>query len=576
MKLRRLVVVTLAVCALVAPTRVPAAESFDASVTQYVNENERENPLFASRIGIYTYDDFLPDYSAAGRERHRAWLDAWRARFAASIQRDEGLGVEADRAAVIDAIDAEVYEDRMLTPIANNPGLYVGVLAQGIFGPLNRTDESVDVRMTHIAHRLALVPGLVASAEGNLQRPAHVAADLAIMQNRGAIALYENKILPAAAAASPAIRAQVEANLPAAIAALKSLQAFLEGPLLARADGPTRVGAAVFDTLLRLRGGTSTPRAELVARARADMKATQVQMARIARTLYHPAYLSSTAAIREVDDETVTRTVLDELAKQHPPATEVLATARTDVAHIEDFLRSSNVVALPIPETLIVRETPAFQAGVAGASMSSAGPFAPLNPGYYNVDAIPANWDPTRVESYLREYNNFEMQILSIHEAVPGHYVQLRYANEAPSLVRKVFGNGAFIEGWACYTEGMMLDAGYGENDQKLRLFQLKWRLREYANAIIDADYHTGGLTHDAMMSLLVDGAFQEPAEAEGKWHRLELSHDQLSTYFIGLDAIETARAHAHLPMAEFNRRLLRMGSVEPRFIEPLLGVTKS
>ena len=576
MRLRRIVVAALAACALVVPARVPAAESFAALVTQYVNENERENPLFASRIGIYAYDDFLPDYSAAGRERHRAWLGAWRTRLAASVQRGEGLGVAADRAALIDAIDADVYEDHMLTPTASNPGLYVGVVAQGIFGPLNRTDESVDVRMTHIARRLALVPGLVAAAEENLQHPAHVAADLAISQNRGAIALYENKILPAAAAASPDVRAHVEATLPAAIAALKSFQTFLAGPLLARADGPTRVGAPVFDTLLRLRGGTSTPRAELVARARANMARAQHEMSAIARALYAKSADGGFRSSKAMNDDVVTRAVLDDLARNHPSAAGVLELARTDVAKIEDFLRTSGVVALPTPETLVVRETPAFQAGVAGASMSSAGPFAPLNPGYYNVDAIPANWDAPRVESYLREYNDFEMQILSIHEAVPGHYVQLRYANEAPSLVRKVFGNGAFIEGWACYTEGMMLDSGYGANDPKLRLFQLKWRLREYANAIIDAEYHTGGLTHDAMMSLLVDGAYQEPAEAEGKWHRLELSHDQLSTYFIGLDAIETARASAHLPVPEFNRRLLRMGSVEPRFIEPLLGVAKS
>jgi len=161
---------------------------------------------------------------------------------------------------------------------------------------------------------------------------------------------------------------------------------------------------------------------------------------------------------------------------------------------------------------------------------------------------------------------------------VPGHYVQFRYNNELPSLVRRVWSNGSFVEGWAVYTEGMMLDAGFGNGDPRLRLFQLKWRLREYANTIIDAEYHTANLTHDQCVDLLMHEAFQDKAQAEGKWHRLEVSHDQLSSYFVGLDAIRQAEfaerkaRGAAFSVAAFNARLLRMGSVEPRFITTLLG----
>jgi uncharacterized protein (DUF885 family) len=165
------------------------------------------------------------------------------------------------------------------------------------------------------------------------------------------------------------------------------------------------------------------------------------------------------------------------------------------------------------------------------------------------------------------------MQILSLHEAVPGHYVQYRYNALTPSLVRRVWPNGSFVEGWAVYTEGMMLDAGYGGGDPALRLFQLKWRLREYANAIIDAEYHAGSMTQAQCMSLLVE-AFQEPSEAQTKWHRLELSHDQLSSYFVGLDAIEQARTPNPASAAAFNKKLLDMGSVEPRFIGALMNST--
>ena len=175
--------------------------------------------------------------------------------------------------------------------------------------------------------------------------------------------------------------------------------------------------------------------------------------------------------------------------------------------------------------------------------------------------------------SYLRENNNYEMKMLSIHEAVPGHYVQFRYNNESSSLVRRVFGNGSFIEGWAVWTEGMMLNAGYGNGDPRLRLFQLKWRLREEANAIIDAGFHAGSLTREQCIAFLQQKAFQERAEADNKWHRLQVSHVQLSTYYAGLEAIERARGdtQSRYDRNGFNRRLLQMGDVEPRFIDGAL-----
>ena len=169
------------------------------------------------------------------------------------------------------------------------------------------------------------------------------------------------------------------------------------------------------------------------------------------------------------------------------------------------------------------------------------------------------------------------MKMLSIHEAVPGHYVQQRYNNDTPSLVRRIFGNGAYIEGWAVYTEGMMLDSGYGDNDPRLRLFQLKWRLREQSNLLIDAGFHAEGMTKAQIEDLLVRQAFQEEAQFETKWHRLQLSHDQLSSYYVGLDAITRtrdairSRLGPNYDLAAFNLGLLKLGSVEPRFIAPLL-----
>jgi hypothetical protein len=255
----------------------------------------------------------------------------------------------------------------------------------------------------------------------------------------------------------------------------------------------------------------------------------------------------------------------------------VFATARADVAANEAFLAAHPVVVLPQPPTLRVVPTPDFMAGFSGASLDPAGPFSPLAGSYYYIDKIPKTWTPARVTSYLRDFNNYEMRILSIHEAVPGHYVQFRYNAMVPSIVRRVFANGAFVEGWAVYGEGMMLDAGYGGNDPRLRLFQLKWRLREEANTIVDAEFHTGDLSEGRCRDLLERQAYQEKSEADTKWHRLQLSHDQLTSYFVGLDAIrhvqaaERARLGSAFDLARFNAALLAMGSVEPRYIGRLL-----
>ncbi|HEV2907895.1 MAG TPA: DUF885 domain-containing protein, partial [Candidatus Eremiobacteraceae bacterium] len=440
----------------------------------------------------------------------------------------------------------------------------------------SRSYAPLDTRVRAVATRIKYIPDIVRAAEASLTHPSRVAAELAVQQNQGNIDLYEHDLPALAKTTSKETQAILARTLPAALASLKDLQAFLAGPLLAQANGDTRVGAEVFDAELRLVDGTDTPRAVLVARARANFERTREEMLRLARQLYRPLLHADAPIEARTQDMLIDLTVgpvLNELAKRHPARDEVFATAKADVAGLEAFLTRDPVVPLPVPSTLTVAPTPQFLAGIAGAGLDSPGPFTPLAGSYYYIDEIPASWSAARVASYLRENNNYEMQILSLHEAVPGHYVQYRYNALTPSLVRRVWPNGSFVEGWAVYTEGMMLDAGYGGGDPALRLFQLKWRLREYANAIIDAEYHTASMTQAQCMSLLAE-AFQEPSEAQTKWHRLELSHDQLSSYFVGLDAIEQARGSRSMSATAFNKKLLDMGSVEPRFIGSLIDST--
>jgi hypothetical protein len=553
--------------------------SFAAAVKQYLAETEIRDPLFADAIGVHSQDDRLPDYSSAALLERKAWQTRWRARFAAYDPTAMAPGDAADRRALLDAIDVELFEDGALHPAQTDPTIYVGAIGNAAYQLTSREYAPLDVRMRHVAARMLLIPDVVKAAVANLQRPPRVFTELARDQNAGNIDFYAHDVAGMAKDASPAARAAVDKAMPKVLASLNELQKFLSGPLLERSDGNPRVGATVFDRDLQLVNGTDTPRAVLVGRAKANFTQTRKEMYSLAapldRTLFPGRVHRETG---EALTDAVVGEVLDKLADDHPDRDHVFSTAKADVQGLMDFLRRKPVVPLPSPDTLKVVPTPAFKAGVAGAGLDPAGPFTPLASSFYYIDRIPNSWTPAHVASYLRDYNSYEMQILSLHEAVPGHYVQFRYNARIPSLVRRIWANGSFVEGWAVYTEGMMLDAGYGNGDPRLRLFALKWRLREYANTIIDAEYHTGTLTRDQCVSMLEHKAFQDSAQAVNKWHRLEVSHDQLSTYFVGLDAIRQAQAADRrsrgpgFSVTDFNARLLRMGSVEPRFISALLG----
>jgi hypothetical protein len=561
-----------------ASMRAQATDDFSLIAKTFVNESEQHDPLVADSLGIHAYDDRLDDYSARGIVRRMAWLRGWRTKIAAAMQSKLSPDDDADAHALLDSIDLELFEDATTKPLHRDPTTYTNVLGNAVYSLTGRRYAPANERYAYVAKRLLLIPGVVRAAEANLTHPPRVFTLQAIDDNDGLLSLYAG--LPGEAkSTSPQTRRAISRALPAALASLRAFAVYLKRQLLPRSDGNPRVGATVYDRELLLADGTTETRAQLVAHAQADFDANRAEMLKLAipfdRTFFPARVADETKSNAE---DVVVRRVLDRLAQDHPTRTTVFATANADVAASEAFLTAHPVVVLPQPATLRVVPTPDFMAGFSGASLDPAGPFTPLAGSYYYIDKIPKTWSASRVASYLRDFNNYEMKMLSIHEAVPGHYVQYRYDAMVPSIVRRALANGSFAEGWAVYGEGMMLDAGYGDGDPRLRLFQLKWRLREEANTIVDAAYHTSGLTEGRFDDLLERQAYQESSEADTKWHRLELSHDQLTSYFVGLDAIrsaqasERARLGSAFDLARFNAGLLAMGSVEPRFIAPLLS----
>ncbi len=556
-----------------------AQPAFDRLAARFIAESERRDPLFADQVGIHVYDDSLADYSPRGHAARIAWLRGWRHRIARAAQA-RPAGDNADAKALLDTIDLELFEDATVKPVHTDPTYYTGVIGQAMYSLIGRHYAAPGERLRHAAPRLRRIPTIVRDAETMLRRPPRVITLQAIDENAGNIALYTS-LRAEAKSASPATQRAIRRELPAALASLHAFSAYLHGTLLPRSNGNPRVGAAVFDRELQLADGTDETRAQLVADAQADFERNREQMLQLAHSV-RPAFLSQTTSpMRRARTpptsscaaySTVSQTAIrpGRRSLRRPKATSTL---------LSGFSPQPASLRCLCHPSLDVVPTPAFMAGFAGAALDPAGPVhAAWQSRTFTSTRFPPAWSRARVTSYLRDFNDYEMQMLSFHEAVPGHYVQFRYNDRVPSIVRRVLPSGSFAEGWAVYGEGMMLDAGFGGNDPALRLFQLKWRLREEANTIIDAAFHTGDLNEGRCDDLLERQAFQDRSEALTKWHRLQLSHDQLTSYFVGLDAIrraeaaQRARLGSSFDVAKFNAALLHMGSVEPRFIGVLLG----
>ncbi|MCK4428550.1 MAG: DUF885 domain-containing protein, partial [candidate division Zixibacteria bacterium] len=276
-------------------------------------------------------------------------------------------------------------------------------------------------------------------------------------------------------------------------------------------------------------------------------------------------------------ENVIVKEVLDQIAKDHCKKDELLAICRQILKDLEDFVKEKDLVDLTGINPLEVEWEPEFSQGIAVAGLDAPGPLDKDQKSFYRVSPLPDDWNKEQVESYLREYNNYMLVDLSVHEAMPGHYVQLFYANQFPSLVRAIFGNGPFIEGWAMYSERMMVNAGFMDFDPRYELQLLKMYLRAVINSILDAKIHAEHLTQEEAIKLMTQGGFQERSEAEGKWVRACLTSTQLSTYFVGIQEIldlekdYKERMGERFSQKEFNQKLLSHGSPPVRFLREII-----
>jgi len=534
------------------------------------------NPDWAMSIGYYKYADRLVVPDAASRTETLAQLDRWLRELRGIDPSTLSPAVRADRAMLETEFLAEKWALEELRGWQWNPSNYnvaepFALLRDLTFAPL-------DDRLRLFSKRLERVPAYYTAAKANIESPTREHTQLAIDQNRGALAVFGADLEHTLemSGLSAAERSTFNQRLATARAAIEDYARWLEALDARLAVGGARsfrLGKELYAPKFAFEIQSGDTAEALYARAIAEKDALHARMTMLA-TLLWPKLFPNEAAPSDAL-EMIGR-VIDRLSDEHVAPADLFREVERQLPELTKWVNDHHLLELDPSKPLIVRETPPHKRGIAGAGIDAPGPYDASAPTYYNVTPLDGE-RAERAESWLREYNRWMLPVLNIHEAIPGHYVQLVYANRSPSLIKSIFGNGAMIEGWAVYAERAMLESGYGEHRAEAWLVYSKWNLRSVCNTILDYSVHVLGMTEAEAMDLLTRQAFQTEAEATEKWRRVQLTNVQLTSYFSGYAAIVDLRETLKREQAgtfdlkRFHEQFLSYGSAPVRVIRELM-----
>src|SRR5438128_2845369 len=564
----------LAVCA------TPQNDEFQKIAHDYIEQDLRANPEEATELGDHRFDGLLTDYSPEARAKDLAAQKEFRDKLNA-IDGSQVTGANnVDFRILKENIDYKIFQAEELKEAEWNRLVYMQSLDNSLYLLVARDFAPPEKRIPSLRQRMEAIPLVIAQAKANLQHPPRVHTETAIEQTQGAINLVREG-LALLLDRAPQMKTELAPLQERTAAALEDYKKWLHNDLLPRSDGNFRLGAEKFRKKLRFALASDLSMEEIMKRAQADLQKTQTAIYETALPLYK-RYFPNVDDKTLTDKHKVTAAVLDKLAEQHPDDATVVGYAQKVVGEATDFVKSHNLVTIP-DTPLDVIAMPEFKRGVAIAYCESPGPLERNGRTFFAVAPTPKDWSKERKESFFREYKHYEIRDLTVHEAMPGHYLQLAHANEfrAPTLVRAIFRSGTFIEGWAVYCEQMMAEQGYGDPEVKMQ--QLKMRLRAIANAILDQSIHAGNMTEKEAMDLMMRQTFQQEGEAVAKWKRARLTSAQLSTYFVGatehldLRAAEEKQLGKDFDLKKYNDQVISYGSPPVKYVRALLqGTTAS
>ncbi len=558
----------------------PADDAFEKLAADYIDDLPTFSPVAATALGDHRFDDRLDEVDAGARARVLALYGEYRTALAAIDREDLSRANQVDAELLGSELEARIWALEVLEEWAWNPLVYVGLAGSSLYALVARDFAPLEARLDDAASRLEQFPRFFRQVRGAL-RPARVPevhAQTALAQNQGLNSIIDTMIVPRLGELPPDLRQRLEAAIATARGALTAQQAWLRTELVPSARGDFRLGARLFDQKLRHTLNSPLSRQEIRRRAESEYAAVRAAMFEVSKSIYaelHP-YASFPDDPEEAFKQVIIRAALQEAYKHLPDPDGIVDIARRDLEQATAFVAANEIVSLP-DEPIEIIIMPEYQRGVAVAYLDPPGPLDEGQKSFYAVAPLPADWTDAEVESFLREYNLYSIQNLTLHEAMPGHYLQLAHSNDYPSVLRAVLWSGPFVEGWAVYAERVMIDAGYLDRDPLMELINLKWYLRTVTNAIIDQAIHVDGMSHDAAMRLMIEGAFQEEREAAGKWTRAQLTSTQLSTYFVGYQEHRDMRAAAErawgneFSLRRYHDAALSYGSPPVRYVRALL-----
>jgi uncharacterized protein (DUF885 family) len=548
----------------------------EAFFKRFLDEDFRRRPLEATRLGDHRFDDRLGDLSARARGAWREFTRQTLDELSAAIDLKKMTGsARIDFEILASHLKRNLWLADNTHPFEDDPRIYNDYISESIYLLLTQSTLPRAANLRNCAARMAHIPRIVSAARANLRHPPRVFVETALKQNRGAIAFYEHGIFELAGETPQLSSLREPAQKTAAC--LRDYHKFLEN-LLEQARGQWRLGPEKFAQKLALELDAGVTAAEVLRDAQAEADRVVHEMYVIARQLWSGLFPRRPLPPDDKDGRRTTiRLVLEQVTREHGRAESLVDDARAAAKKIKRFIRDNDILRLPEPDRCRIIEMPEFQRGNALAYLNPAPPLDARASSYYAISPPPRDWSRERVTSFLQEYNKYMVPILTIHEAYPGHYVQLEYANRHRSLIRKVLYSGVFAEGWAVYTEQMMLDQGFGDGDLKLRLNQLKWYLRAVVNAILDHKMHCTNMSDQEALELLVLLAFQSEAEAILKIIRAKQSSCQLSTYFVGRMAFVRLRRQmqrelgAAFDLGRFHEAVLAHGTLPVKYLPALV-----
>ncbi len=557
-----------------------ADEQFAELSKRWLDGVLKASPVGATQFGDHRYDRELDDLGSAAREHNLAFAHAILADLDkidhARLSREN----QVDYAILRNQLRSDIWNAEVSQDWAWNPLLYSGIAGNALFSLMARDFAPLPDRLRAATARMEKLPTLYAQMRSNLDpaRVPKIHAETAAKQNKGVLAIVDGQIAPHAKELPEADRQQLEAAIAHLRKAVDENQQWLDHQLLPKAKGDFRIGAERYDQKLAFSLNSPLSRQEIRERAQKALVDTRAQMYDIARTVLkgkrkapplpeHPSEKQQQAAIQAA---------LDLAYAERPARDQVIATAKAELAKATDFVRTHDLVDLP-DAPLQVITMPEFARGVALAYCDSPGPLDKGLDTFYAVSPIPDDWNKAQVDSFLREYNTRSIAELTVHEAMPGHYLQLWHSNRYPSVLRAVLGSGTFIEGWAVYAEAMMVEEGFLDHDPLFNLIHLKWNLRVIANALLDQGVHVNGMTREQAMHLMTVQTFQQEREAAAKWVRAQLTSAQLPTYFVGWQEHLDLRHEAEqrwgqaFSLKRYHNTVLSFGSPPVRYVRELM-----